>query len=107
MNWCFNRRVSSMSQSSLFIIPDTLVLWRWSFSVNLAAFLWIKGVNAILCVWIPSANVSFQMSRLEAYTLDGGRMSGVPRRFACMRVRSCPEMDRVTETCLSYAKVAR
>ena len=39
MSWCFNCRVSSVSQPSLFINPVTLVLQRWSFSVHLAALL--------------------------------------------------------------------
>ena len=56
MSWGFNRRVSSVSQPSLFINPDTLVLRRWSFSVNLAALLWM---SMLFCVYGFYATVPY------------------------------------------------
>ena len=79
MSWCCNRRVLGVAQTSLFINPDTLDLRRWSFSINVAALLWIvvKCFNCILCTWISSTVIcsSFDLTnscRLFLCVLQGG-----------------------------------
>ena len=79
MSWYFNRRVSTGSQPSLCVNPVTLVLRRWSFSVNRAAVLGIFcRVSMAFCVYAFHAMVPYSSFDLTCrpflclYVLQGG-----------------------------------
>ena len=60
MSWCCNRCVSNVSQPNVSINPVTPVLRRWSFSVKLAARLWIVSrVSMLFCVYGFQATIPY------------------------------------------------